>query len=116
MNTLNQTMNPDDGSTESNQKIMISGYVFTTDDSLFSVEIKRGMAMLSKEGREVGKAAAVILNSKNGKATHILLSRLPEISGYWLVAVDLIEEVDQGKIILLIPETALVSLPRWHPM
>ncbi len=72
------------------------------------------MSILSEEGLEVGKVAAVVLNQVNQQATQILLSRLPEKNGYWLIRVDLVADVRDKKVQLSIPEAAIGSLPRWH--
>jgi sporulation protein YlmC with PRC-barrel domain len=72
------------------------------------------MPIFSREGREVGKVAAVVLDSNNQKAAYLLLGRLPETSGYWMVSVDLIAEVDDEKVRLSIPRETVQSLPEWH--
>lgn len=105
---------PDGGSNESTQKLMVSGFVCPESSCALSAEVRRGMSIVSKEGREVGRVAAVILNRDNCKATHILLSRLPEVSGYWLVPVDLIVGVRDESVQLSIPGQAVGTLPRWH--
>lgn len=72
------------------------------------------MTIQSREGLEVGKMAAVVLNGDHRNATHILLGRLPERKGYWLVPVDSIVQVRDESIQLSIPVQAVETLPRWH--
>lgn len=95
-------------------KLMVSGPVCPECSRTLSVEVRRGMPILSKEGLEVGRVAAVVVDGSDGKATHILLSRLPETAGYWLVPLNLISEAYVEKIQLSIPGEAVDSLPRWQ--
>jgi sporulation protein YlmC with PRC-barrel domain len=99
---------------EFTQKLMINGYICPESSCALSVEVRRGMPIFSLEGLEVGQVAAVVLNGHQGRGTHLLLSRLPEIKGYWMVPVDLIAEVRGEAVRLSIPETAIEDLPRWH--
>jgi sporulation protein YlmC with PRC-barrel domain len=92
----------------------VSSLVYWGKNGSFSSEIRRGMPIFSKDGMEIGKVAAVILKRTNGPARQILLSRLPEIEGYFIVDVDLIAEIDQEKIVLSISQEVLQSLPRWR--
>jgi sporulation protein YlmC with PRC-barrel domain len=114
MSYAQQSMNQDSDSTEWTQKLMANAFVCPESSCTLSAEVKRGMPILSNEGLEVGKVAAVILNGENHKATHILLCRLPEVSGYWLVSVDLIKEIRDKRVQLSISGQAVESLPRWH--
>ncbi len=61
----------------------------------------------------MGKVAAVVLSRDRHIATHILLGRLPEMSGYWLVSADLIEEVCDESVQLSIPMQGVDALPCW---
>jgi hypothetical protein len=96
------------------QKLMISGYICSENRCPLSSEVRRGMPIFSAGGREVGKVAAVVLNSLDQSATHILLSRLPEIPGYWLVPVSWIALVKAGEVHLHVSESEVQSLPKWH--
>jgi len=93
---------------------MVAGVVFLASDDAPGVEVQRGMPIFSKEGLEVGKVAAVVLNSQDNKATQLLLCRLPERYGYWLVALEKIAEVRDGAVILTISATEIASLPEWR--
>jgi sporulation protein YlmC with PRC-barrel domain len=102
------------GSAEQQKKLMVSGNVSPEGNHAHAVEVRRGMQIFSQEDLEVGKVAAVVLNSDNRKATYILLSCLPERTGYWLIPVDLIAAVGDEGVRLTIPHQAIQSLPRWH--
>lgn len=114
MNCSNEPVNQEGGSSELLQKLMVSGFVRPDDSCALYFEVRRGLPVFSEEGLEVGKVAAVILNGDSCIATHILLGRLPESIGYWLVPVELVAEVDDGKVQLSIPDGAVETLPRWH--
>lgn len=96
-------------------KLMVSAFVCLENNCALSTEVKRGMPILSKEGRETGKVAAVLLDSESHSATHILLSRLPDTPGYWMVPVAEIAQVREGAIWLRIPEEVVNTLSIWHP-
>jgi hypothetical protein len=107
-------MNQDAFSNVRRQKLMVSGYIYPESGCTLSVEVRRGMPIFSARGSEVGKVAAVVWSGLDHTATHILLSRLPEIQGYWLLPVSWIEQVSTEEIHLHIPEAEIQSLPQWH--
>jgi sporulation protein YlmC with PRC-barrel domain len=113
MSCSNQSKNQNSPSFEFQQKLMVTGSI-TSGNSSAPFEVKRGMPICSREGWEVGKVAAVVLDGNKQKAVYLLLGRLPETSGYWMVSVDLIAEVDDEKVQLSIPREAVQSLPEWH--
>jgi sporulation protein YlmC with PRC-barrel domain len=113
MSRTNQSKNQNSPSIEFQQKLMVAGSI-TPGNSCAPFEVKRGMPIFSREGWEVGKVAAVVLDGNNQKAAYLLLGRLPETSGYWMVSVDLIAEVDDEKVRLSIPRETVQSLPEWH--
>lgn len=114
MDSTNKTMNRKGSSTILTPKIMVQGFVCLEGNCSIIIEIKRGMPILSEESLEVGKVAAVLLDNETRKATHILLSRLPEMKGYWLVPVDLILGVCEGNVQLRIPVDGVGDLPPWQ--
>ena len=114
MDSTNKFEDRQDGSQELSQKLMVYGFVCPESSCALSIEVRRGMSIHCQEGLEVGKVAAVILDCKTGKATHVLLGRLPEIKGYWLVPVDLISEVRDGAVRLGIRGDAIGGLPIWR--
>jgi hypothetical protein len=113
MSRSNQSKKQNSPSFEFPQKLMVTGTI-TSRNSCAPFVVKRGMPIFSREGWEVGKVAAVVLGGNHQKAAYLLLGRLPETSGYWMVSVDLIAEVDDEKVQLSIPKEAVQSLPEWH--
>jgi sporulation protein YlmC with PRC-barrel domain len=114
MRVPTQPKNQDIQKVESMQQLMVSGFVCPENSCDLSGEIRRGMLILSSDGLEVGKVAAIVLNGGNHKATHVLLSRLPKENGYWLVPVDMIEGISEQGVQLSVSETAVESLTEWH--
>jgi hypothetical protein len=119
MGSIDQFINRDGSSAELTQKLMVHGFVCPENSCALAIEVRRGMPILSKEGQEVGKVAAVILDVDTQKATHLLLGRLPEMTGYWLVPVECISEVQRGnaqrgKVQLHIPGNLVDELPLWQ--
>lgn len=114
MTQAHQPKNQDGSSPEPAHKLMVSGYVCPKSSCALSVEVRRGMPVFSQEGQEVGKVAAVLLSGDRQTATHVLLGRLPEVSGYWLIPIDSIVEVGEKGVQLSLPLRAVESLPRWH--
>lgn len=96
------------------QKLMVSGCVCSESSNALSIEVRRGMSIHSREGLEVGKVAAVLLDESGQQATHLLLSRLPERAGYWLVPAGSIVQVRSESIQLSISTNAVEALPQWH--
>jgi sporulation protein YlmC with PRC-barrel domain len=113
MSRTNQSKNQNSPSIEFQQKLMVAGYI-TPGNSCAPFEVKRGIPIFSREGWEVGKVAAVVLDGNHQKVAYLLLGRLPETSGYWMVSVDLIAKVDDEMVRLSIPKEAVQSLPEWH--
>ena len=114
MATVNKSVSQGSGLTEAGQKLMVHGFVCPESSCALSIEVSRGMSILSNEGFDVGHVAAVILDSHTQKATHILLCRLPERRGYWMIPVDLISEVQDGIVRLSIPGNVVGALPLWQ--
>lgn len=95
-------------------KLMVSGMIETKNGSTGCVEVKRGMPVLSVEGRNAGRVAAVIVHTPEGRPTHLLLGHLPEERGYWLIELDLVAAVEDEIVRLSISEEAVRALPRWR--
>jgi hypothetical protein len=110
----NQPVQRDALSKAAHHKLMVSGYICPDNGCALSSEIQRGMPIFSAGGHSVGKVAAVLLNSLDYTATHILLSRLPEVQGYWLLPVSWIAQVRAEEVHLCVPESEVQSLPQWH--
>jgi hypothetical protein len=78
------------------------------------VQLRRGMPILTAEGVEVGRVAAVVVSGEDSQATHLLLGRLPNIPEYRLVSVDLITHIHEGNLQLSIISQHIENLPLWH--
>lgn len=76
-----------------------------------SIEVSRGMAILTQDGWEAGKVAAVVVEDPSQQVTHLLLVRPHLVSDYRLVPVSLIEEVGEEMVSLGISSEAVESLP-----
>ena len=98
----------------SHAELIVSGSIYPDHESDIAVEVRRGMTILTSEGREAGKVAAVIIDKHDREVTHILLSRLSQIPEYRLVPLDLIEQVREERVQLRIFNQVVNSLPTWH--
>lgn len=114
MTSTNKLISQNGDPSECTQKLMIHGFVCPESNCALSAEISRGMSILSKEGGDVGHVAAVILDSNTQKATHILLCRLPQMRGYWMIPVGSISQVQDGIVRLAIPGKVVDTLPLWR--
>ena len=74
-------------------------------------EITRGMTILTREGYEVGRVAAVVLDAADRHVSHFLLSRAGSVPDYRLVSIDLVEYMSQQVILLKINRETIASLP-----
>jgi hypothetical protein len=102
------------GATESKEKLMASGTVCLPGHCDLLVEVRRGMTILSKEGRGLGKVAAVVVQGSDHKTTHVLLTQLPEQNGYWMVPVGWILDVGDESLRISVTGEATTFLPEWH--
>lgn len=75
------------------------------------VEVARGMTLLTNDGQEAGKVAAVVVDGHSQQVTHLLLVRPHLAADYRLVAVGLIERVSQDAVWLHLHHDAVESLP-----
>lgn len=114
MNATDRSENSKTSQRSPSKKLMVKAFVNLRDSCGQWIEVRRGMAIMSEEGSEVGKVAAVVLDSDQDQATHILLARLPKASGYWLICVDLIVNVSEECVQLNASKSGVESLPRWH--
>jgi sporulation protein YlmC with PRC-barrel domain len=95
-------------------ELLVSGWIYLDHESDIAVEVSRNMVILTSEGREAGRVAAVIINRRDQQVTHILLSRLSQMPEYRQVPISLIEQVHEGKVVLRIFNQVVNSLPTWH--
>jgi len=69
------------------------------------------MSILTREGWEAGKVAAVVVDNDSQNVSHVLLTRPRHVPDYRLVPVTLIERVDEESVLLEICNQAIESLP-----
>ncbi len=96
------------------KELIVSGSIYPDHAKDVPVEVRRGMAILTSDGQEAGRVAAVIIDKKDRQVTHILLSRQSQMPEYRLVPIDLIEHVHEEKVLLRISKQVVSSLPTWH--
>jgi hypothetical protein len=94
--------------------LVVSGSIYPDQENNIAVEVRRGMIILTNEGREAGRVAAVIIEGQDQQVTHILLSRLSQSPEYRLVPISIVEQVYEEKVRLHIFNQAVNSLPTWH--
>lgn len=73
------------------------------------------MPILSRDGQEVGKVAAVVVDSLTQEVTHLLLCRLPESPDYRLVPPDLVTQVIGQTVMLKIQSRDVDGLAVHQP-
>jgi sporulation protein YlmC with PRC-barrel domain len=96
---------------DQSQKLMESGPVYLEQGDGSPVEVMRGMTILTKEGQEAGKVAAVVVDNYDQKVTHLVLGRLHLRPDYRLVPVNLVEQVTGDEVLLYISGPVVESLP-----
>ena len=72
------------------------------------------MLILSREGNEIGKVAAVSID-ESGTADAILLSSLPSRVEYLIVPSDFISTVRNNAVTLTMGREAIATLEKWSP-
>lgn len=103
-----------DGLTPESVKMMTKGFVKTKSGSETVVEVRRGMALYSFEGQEVGKLAAVMVGQGSRQALCLILGHLPKNACYQSLPASWIERVEGEKIYLNERFDRIRSLPDWH--
>ena len=68
---------------------------YPTQGNSLLIEIKRGMAILTKDGRDVGQVKAVILDDSDRNVTHLLLSPGSQMLGHRPAPVNFSDQVDK---------------------
>jgi sporulation protein YlmC with PRC-barrel domain len=97
-----------------NTVLIVSGPIYPDHASDIAVEVRRGMMIVTSEGHEAGRVAAVIVDKSNQRVTHVLLSRLNHRPDYRLVPISLIEQVFEEQVLLRIFNQVVNTLPAWH--
>ena len=95
---------------ENQTRMMVSGQVRLKGDNSLAVEIRRCMAVLSGDGRELGMVAAVCLDPHAQEVAAILLGRLPVTADYRLIPIALIDHVSEDAVHLCITAESVPEL------
>ena len=75
--------------------------------------VERDMVIFTKDGEEVGKVAAVLVNGRSQQPTHLVLARsVPE---YRLVPICQVNRVSEDLVMLNISNQQLLQLPLHEP-
>ena len=112
----NVVQTPDEGLYDDDRhvELIVSGAIFPEQAGDNAVDVKRGMLILTKEGQEAGRVAAVIVDRQDQHVTHILLSRLGELLEYRIVPIALVAQVDEEEVRLCIFNQVVDTLPIWQ--
>ncbi|MDT8306566.1 MAG: hypothetical protein RRC07_11575 [Anaerolineae bacterium] len=78
------------------------------------VIVRRGMRFASREGSEVGRVAAVLVEDDPPRAVALLLDRLPAYRDYLCVPLELVASVAGETVSLVLNSEEFASLPRWR--
>lgn len=97
-----------------NTELIVSGSVYPDHANDIAVEVRRGMTILTSEGHEAGRVAAIIVDKQDQRVTHILLGRLSQRTEYRIVPISLIEQVYEEQVLLSIFNPVVNTLPTWH--
>lgn len=95
-------------------ELLVSGLICPQPPGDMAVAVKRDMLILTSEGQEAGRVAAVVIDRQERQVTHILLSRRSQPPEYRLVPISLIEQVQEEKVLLRISNQAVDTLTLWH--
>jgi hypothetical protein len=99
---------------ESESELLVSGVIQLAHTRNRTVEVKRDMIILTSEGLAAGRVAAVLINRQDRQVTHLLLSRRSQPPQYRLVPGDLVQQVQEGRVLLRISAEGIDSLAIWR--
>lgn len=91
---------------------MISGVLTLAQPEGGCAIVERGMSILSREGAEVGKVAAVSVSQERAVES-ILLARFPEKMEYRIVPVNPVAAVHEQSLVLTLTAAQIEGLERW---
>jgi sporulation protein YlmC with PRC-barrel domain len=95
-------------------ELFVSASIYPYQGSDIAVEVRRGMIILTSEGLEAGRVAAITIDRRNQQVTNILLGRLSQRYEYRLVPISIIEQVLEEKVLLCIFNQVVNTLPMWR--
>jgi hypothetical protein len=92
------------------QKLLESGLVYLCQESK-TLEVRRGMFVAARDGRQVGVVAAVVLDCRSREISAVLLGDLPPTAVYRLVSPHLICRFDERSLQLSLSSADIANLP-----
>jgi hypothetical protein len=95
-------------------KIMSQAGVSLRGDPSAVAEVRRGMILISAEGRQAGRVAGVVVSQGSRQALCLILSHLPEEAGYQPLPVAWVERVMGEAVILNASIERIRAMPAWH--
>ena len=95
---------------ENQKTMMVSGQFHLKGTDGPPVEVRRCMAVLSRDGLELGMVAAVCFDSQTQDVSDVLLGRLPVTADYRLIPIDLIDHVSEDAVHLRITAESMREL------
>ena len=95
---------------ENQTRMMVSGQICLKGGGGVPVEVRRCMAVLSCNGRELGMVAAVCLDPNTQDVASVLLGRLPVTADYRLIPIVLIDSVSEDAVHLRITAESVGEL------
>lgn len=97
---------------DAGQRLMISGVLTLAQPEGARAIVERGMSILSREGGEVGKVAAVSVSQERAVES-ILLARFPEKMEYRIVPVNQVAAIHEQSLVLTLTAAQIEGLERW---
>jgi hypothetical protein len=95
-------------------ELLVSGLHYPNGGDPASIEIRRGMTILTKAGDVAGTVAGVINNREPQHVKYILLSRPSQQLEYRLVPIALVQQVSKKTVVLDILAALVNTLPHWR--
>ena len=95
---------------ENKRTMMVSGQFRLKGADGPPVEVRRCMAVLSCDGRELGMVAAVCLDPDTQDVAAVLLGRLPVTADYRMIPIALIDHVSEDAVHLRITAESMEEL------
>jgi hypothetical protein len=105
---------PDHSDTVSIQKLLVSELIQLEQDAE-AVRVQRGMPIRAADETAVGVVAAVVLDCRSRKVTHLLLGQVPPTAVYRLIPLSLIDRIDGETVCLRTTASKIVHLPLHQP-
>jgi len=95
---------------EKQNKMMVTGQIRLKGADGPPVEVRRCMAVLSCDGREVGMVAAVCLDPDTQDVAAVLLGRLPVTADYRMIPIAFIDHISENAVHLRITAESVEEL------